>query len=136
MVFNELAYAEEILKNGYKNKKYISYDNIILVKYWKCKGLSEEKIKENLRKFMSDFQELFDDNIINYKIHKAITIGMMFDLEVNKEIYVYQGELDAINSIENEDIRKILFILLVVWKYKGCHKFRMTNKDILKLAGV
>jgi hypothetical protein len=136
IVFDELKYAEELLINGYKDMKYISYDNIILVKYWKYKGLSEDEIKVKLIDFMNMFQNLFNDNIINYKVHKAITIGMQYELEFNKKVDIYQSELEIINSFENIEIKKILFVLLVVWKNKNKHKFRISNSDILKLSEV
>lgn len=136
IVFDELKYAEEILKNGYKNKKYINFDNIILVKYWKYKGLNEKEIKNKLKDFMKDFQNLYNDNIINYKIYRALEIGMKFDLEFNKIVQIYRSEIDTINSLTNIDMQKILFVLLVVWKFKDKNKFRITNSDILKLAEV
>ena len=135
-MFDELKYAENIIKNGYKNKKYINYDNIILVKYWKHKGCDKQEIKVKLKSLMKDFQNLYNDNIINYKIHRALEIGMKFELEFNKIVEIYQSELDTIGLLNDIELQKILFVLLVVWKYKNKNKFRITNSDILKLAEV
>lgn len=138
IIFDEKAYAEELIKNGYKNKKYITMDNIILVKYWKHLGLNEDQIKEKLQQFMHEFENLFiSNNIIGYKVKKAMLVGMKYDLLTNVKIIVTQGELDEINKLPTLETRKMMFVFLVVWKFKGCMKrFGISNTDVMKLSKV
>lgn len=138
IIFDEKIYAEDLIKNGYKNKKYITYDNIILVKYWKYQGLHEDQIKEKLHKFMVDFENLFSGaNIISHKIKKAMDVGMKYDLLTDISVQITQSELDCINQLPSIETRKMMFVLLVVWKGKGSPKrFKISNTDLMKLSGV
>ena len=138
IIFDEKQYAEELIKNGYKNKKYITYDNIILVKYWKHQGLDTNQIKDKLQKFMVDFENLFSGaNIISHKIKKAMDVGMKYDLLTDISVRITQGELDCINQLPSIETRKMMFVLLVVWKGRGSPKrFKISNTDLMKLSGV
>lgn len=136
IIFDELIYAENIIKNGYKNDKYIRYDNIILVKYWKYKGLDERQIREELGLIMDKFGKLYNQNILKRKIDDAMHIGMKYDLLTDVTVSITQGEIDAIGQLGNLRLEKMLFVLLVIWKHRGMTKrFRVSNADIMRLAG-
>ncbi|NMA31161.1 MAG: hypothetical protein GX941_05080 [Candidatus Methanofastidiosa archaeon] len=137
IIFDEKKYAENLLRNGYKNRKYINNDNIILVKYWKYKGFNKEKIKKKLKAFMEEYQNLFNSDIIDIKINRAMKIGMNYDLSTGITIDILDNEIEEINKLDKIELRKMMFILLVVWKFRGMPKrFRMTNIDIIKLSEV
>lgn len=137
IIFDEKTYAENIIKNGYKNEKYINYDNLILVKYWKYVGFDEKKIRENLINIMIDFQNLYNGDILEYKVNRALNIGLKYDLLTDISIDITKNDIDIINQLEDIQIRKILFILLAIWKFKGKPKrFQISNIDIMKLSGV
>lgn len=138
IIFDEKTYAENLIKNGYKNKKYISFDNIILVKYWKSIGLLENEIKDKLYGFMNEFENLFSSaNIVGSKVNKAIEVGMKYDLLTDIVVEITQGELNKINSLETLELRKMMFVFLVVWKFRGMpQRLKITNTDVLKLSKV
>ena len=137
IIFDEKKYAENLIKNGYKNIKYIAMDNIILVKYWESLDLQEEEIRKKLRLFMVKFQELFNDNIIKYKLDSAMKVGMKYDLLTNIEVNITQNEIEQIQTLETIELQKMMFILLFVWKFKGSPKrFRISNTDLMNLSGV
>lgn len=138
IIFNEKTYAENLIKNGYKNKKYIAFDNIILVKYWKSLGLEEPEIKKKLQGFMSEFQDLFSgSNIIGYKVNKAIEVGMKYDLLSDVCVEITQGEINKINVLETIELKKMMFVFLLVWKFKGKpQRLKITNTDVKRLAKV
>ena len=69
IIFDEKKYAENLLLNGYKNIKYISYDNIVLVKYWKYLGVQENEIRKKLKDFMIEFQEIYSSDISDNNIN-------------------------------------------------------------------
>jgi len=137
IIFDEKKYAENLILNGYKNKKYINSDNIILVKYWKYVGLSEKQIQNNLKNFMNEFQELYSANIVENKVSRAMNIGMQYDLYTDIKITILDKELELINNLESLELRKLMFILLVVWKFKGKpQRFKINNIDLLRLSEV
>ncbi|MDD3292445.1 MAG: hypothetical protein WDA59_09825 [Methanofastidiosum sp.] len=137
IVFDELRHAEDIINNGYRNKKYVNYDNIILVKYWKYKGIDENKIKKLLKNIMAEYQDLFNRNILDYKVKRAIRIGMMYDLLTGVTVDITDEEIELINSLDKIELRKMMFIFLVVWKFKGMPKrFKISNVDLMKLSEV
>ena len=137
IIFDEKKYAENLIKNGYKNIKYIAMDNIILVKYWKSKGISENEIKNKLRLFMVKFQELFNDNIIKYKLNSAMNVGMKYELLTDVCVGITQKEIEQIQTLETIELQRMMFILLVVWRFKGSPKrFRISNTDLINLSGI
>jgi len=137
IVFDEKKYAENLLLNGYKNIKYICFDNIILVKYWKYLGLQEDEIKIKLKDFMIGFQELYSIDTSNSKIDNAIKIGMQYDLSTDIDVQINNKEIELINKLETIELRKMMFILLLVWKFRGKPKrFKLNNIDLLRLSEV
>lgn len=136
IIFDEKKYAEDLLKNGYKNKKRVCLDNVILVKYFKYLGYSEEEIKNKLRELMKDFKYLYNSNILEYEVKKAYSLGYKYDLVFDKVVNITQKEIDTINSIDDLELRKILFVLLVIWKFRDKQKFMISNNNLKKLAKV
>ena len=136
IIFDEKKYAEYLLKNGYKNKKRVCLDNIILVKYFKYLGYSEEEIKNKLRELMKDFKYLYNSNILEYEVKKAYSLGYKYNLVFDKVVNITQKEIDTINSIDDLELRKILFVLLVIWKFRDKQKFMISNNNLKKLANV
>jgi hypothetical protein len=137
IVFDELKYIEDIIKNGYKNKKYTTFDNIILVKYWKYKGFDQESIKNKLKKFIIEHNELYNTNIIDKKVQKAIEIGQKHELLTDVQIEITDNEIEAINRLKTIELRKMMFVLLVIWKFKGRPKrFNVSNIDLMRLSEV
>jgi len=134
IIFDEKEYAEYIIANGYKNEKYITGDNIILVKYWKYKGLNEKEIKRELGKLMSKYQYLYNSKILDSKIKKAMGIGMRYELVTGKVVEVFDKEIELINQLKTIEQRKMMFVLLVMWKFRGMKSFRIKNKDLMDLA--
>ena len=136
IIFDEKKYAEDIIANGYKNEKYITGDNIILVKYWKYKGLNEKEIKKKLNKLMDKFQYLYNSKILESKIKRAMNVGMKYELVTDKIVEIFDKEIELINQLETIEQRKMMFVLLVVWKFRGAKSFRITNKDLMDLAKI
>ena len=136
IIFDEKKYAEDLIKNGYKDKTRIVLDNIILVKYWKYSGLSESEIKKKLEDFMIDFKHRYNSNIIPYHIRKALNQGLRYPLVFDKVVNITQKEIDIINSIDVLELRKVLFVLLVIWKFRDKQKFMISNNNLKKLAKV
>ena len=137
IIFDEKKYAENLLLNGYKNIKYISYDNIVLVKYWKYLGLQENEIRKKLKDFMIEFQEIYSSDISDNKIDRSIKIGMQYYLFTDITVNINDKEIELINTLETIELRKMMFILLLIWKFKGKpQRFKLNNVDLMKLSEV
>ena len=136
IIFDEKKYAENLIKNGYKDKTRIVLDNIILVKYWKYLGFSEDEIRKKLEDFMIDFKYMYNSDIVPYNVHKALKQGLKYPLVFDKIVNITQKEIDTINSIDDLELRKILFVLLVIWKFRDKQKFMISNNNLKKLANV
>ena len=133
IIFDEKKYAENLIKNGYKDKTRIVLDNIILVKYWKYLGFSEDDIKKKLEDFMIDFKYMYNSDIVPYNVHKALKQGLKYSLVFDKIVNITQKEIDTINSIDDLELRKILFVLLVIWKFRDKQKFMISNNNLKKI---
>ena len=136
LIFDEKKYAENLIKHGYKDKTHIVLDNIILVKYWKYLGFSEDDIKKKLEDFMIDFKYMYNSDIVPYNVHKALKQGSKYPLVFDKIVNITQKEINTINSIDDLELKKILFVLLVIWKFRDKQKFMISNNNLKKLAKV
>jgi len=136
LIFDEKKYAENLIKHGYKDKTHIVLDNIILVKYWKYLGFSEDDIKKKLEDFMIDFKYMYNSDIVPYNVHKALKQGSKYPLVFDKIVNITQKEINTINSIDDLELKKILFVLLVIWKFRDKQKFMISNNNLKKLANV
>lgn len=136
IIFDELKHAEDIIKHGHKNERNITYDNIILVKYWRYRGLNEDEIKKQLKYIMTDFKYLFNRNILEHKIRKAVKIGMKHDLVTGTIVEITDKDIEAINFLPTIELKKIMFVLLVVWKFKKLSRFVISNRDLMQLSKV
>ena len=114
--YNELAYAEEIYKNGFLTK-YFATELRLLVLYYRdildFKPKEREfKIYEFCKRYIPNFRkEKF------YKtINRALNTGMKKEQKLISitDIDIYKAELDYINSLDtNQEYKKVMFTFLV-----------------------
>jgi hypothetical protein len=114
--YNELAYAENIYKNGFLTKHFPTELRLLILYFRDVLGLKpkerEYKVYEFCRKYIPNFKkEKF------YKsINKALQAGLNKEqkLITIPKIDIYQVELDYINSLDlNQDYKKVLFTFFV-----------------------
>src|SRR5690606_5303385 len=86
--------------------------------------------------FMIDFKYMYNSDIVPYNVHKALKHGLKYPLVFDKIVNITQKEIDTINSIDDLELRKILFVLLVIWKFRDKQKFMISNNNLKKLAKV
>ncbi len=134
IIFDQKKYAEDVINNGYSSKRHINRDNIILVKYWKYMGLNKSEIESNLRKFMSRYKYLYNRNILDSRIRRAMNIGMRYELVTGVTVEILDNEIELINQLDTTQQRRLMFVLLVIWKFWGMEDFRASNKDIIGLT--
>ena len=118
LIFDEKKYAIDLLKN----KEFNTYrkrdiERYILIRYLASEGLSSQEIRKEIDKFPLVGCEYLDkkevDIIYNKILEKALSQPLVTGVVVN----IYKSEIDIINSIENEEARNLLFVLLVYYKW-------------------
>lgn len=136
IIFDEKKHAEQIIAYGYSNDEYVNRDSIILVKYWKYKGFDKHKIEDKLRDALDAYKELYNRNILDNRVKRAMSIGMRYDLLTGITVEILDTEIKLINELKTDQQRRLMFIMLIVWKFWGMKDFRAANKDLIGLTKV
>lgn len=150
LVFDEKKYAESIINN----KKYLTIksqgkERCIIVRYLTNIGKSIDEIKDILNQIPMSGGEYLSSKEKDVIFSKIINKANQYEYVTNKEIHIYQEELDNILSLEDENMQQLLFAYLVYYKWgvqikhlqffsKKNNIFMVVenNNDIWKLAGV
>lgn len=127
IVFNELAFAEKMNKDGFVNK-CCTYELSIYAKYLRYldETISNEGLEQKLRTFAEKNDEYFNWQVDFPIIEKAVKSVDKYELRVPKPTVVTKREWNAIMNIPNENYQKVAFIMLVVSKY---YKNNNTKKN-------
>lgn len=138
IIFDEIKYAEHIIKYGC-SRKYILVDFKILAKYFLLyKHYSEEEAMENMLSVLKDKQSIIPLNYLPQKIDLSIKYAKTEDLKLSSAIHITQEELEKIDSLP-ESVRELAFIYLFLWKWNKDTEFFIDKSDLkklLKLSGV
>lgn len=123
-IFNELAYAEKLLINGFS--KYMSpSDMTILAKYYKYLGFKEKEIEEKIFEFCEKFESTYNETLHTERILRSVKRAKDFDLRLPKDVPITKNEVLKIKEVGNYRYEKVLFTLLAIGKY---YKITNTNK--------
>lgn len=118
LVFDEKKYARNLLKE----KKFQTYrqkdiERYILIRYLASEGKNFDEIKKELEKFPLIGCEYLDkkdvDLIYSKIVDRALSCPLVTDIEVN----IYKSEVEIINNLEDENLKNLLFMLLVYYKW-------------------
>lgn len=120
MIFDELKYAEELIKNGFT--KFMFAEITILAKYFRHMGLDESDIAENI--FVLCEKHIGGFNRLSYeeRIYSIIARTQKSELRLPKPIPITINEINKIRELKNYRHEKIIFTLLVLAKY-----YKITN---------
>jgi hypothetical protein len=115
-IFDELSYAENLLKNGFVN--FMSMRDLkILSKYYFYIGHSDKQLVIDLQDFCKKFNPQYNEILAEEIIEKSIKYAKGEELKFPISIEVTKGEIEKIKSINNYKYEKILFCMLFVAKY-------------------
>lgn len=143
MIPNEKTYAEQCLAKTVIDRKPIRI-LIILVKYFKAMGLTDEEIYNELVDHMVDAYEGFVEDDWRDKMLELIAVYTTEEhvlLDINA-IHITESEMARIEEVKNEVLERILFVMLVLCKVKQAMKGHDSNwitenmAEICKEAGV
>jgi len=147
-IFNEIKYAENMIFQGFIQKKY-EYELKILAKYYFSKGFCDDILRNKIKEFCYD--HIPDFNEVKYvgMIKRAHKYGENNRLFVVKSVRITQDEIDKIRTLNNLKIEKIAFVFLVLAninkqkytlymgdKIKYIQKINKNKKNPLKLPNI
>lgn len=136
IIFDEKIYAEAMLKKGFLTQNKNVYELIILSKYLLHLGKNTEQIKQDIINFCEKYMSYYNKDSWGKTIESVIDKSKKYPLIHDKEILITQNELSKINSINNINKEKIVFVLLVIYKFYGYKKFRINREEMFRLAQV
>ena len=122
IIFDEIKYAEGILKNGC-SKRNVLVDFKILSKfllYYKNK--TEQETREEMLSILKDSQTFIPINYLLLKIDKAISFAKTeCCLKTMKPILMYKEEIDVVNGLD-ENLRELALVYLFLSKWTNNEK--------------
>ena len=118
LIFDEKKYAEKLLREKeFQTYRQKDIERYILIRYLHNEGKDINDIKKKLEEFPMIGCEYLDKKEINVIYNKIIERALSYPLVTDIKINIYKEELDVINSLEDENARNLLFILLVYYKW-------------------
>ena len=112
IIFNELEYAENLLKKGFTD--YISWADLkILAKYFRFKGQKTPEIKKSIVDFHKKFS-YYNEQVVGEKIDNAIKKSERSPLRISTSVIITESEVQKIRALKNYKMEKICFVMLVL----------------------
>ena len=137
MIFNELEYAERMLKEGFLQDKYLMELKLLAKYYNKIKGLITDDIKIKLKEFCKKYLPEYNEVLHLELITKAVHYGVQKKntLVIVPFIPIMKNELKKIKKLNNLNLEKLSFIALLLSKtnkYMPISNRSKKKKDIIK----
>lgn len=129
MIINELKKAEYILENGI-DESHFTFELSLLAKYYIYQGKKISETRQILLEYCRKNIDWWNEVLHIQKIDNAMLIAKKYRLKVPVDIIITLPEMTSIQSADNKDYQKLLFILLVLAKEE---KYNNPNKQSDKL---
>ena len=115
ITFDELAKAQDILKNGFESGTLTKYEIAVLARYYFSLGITGTKLKDELIKFCEthsvNFNQVIHRETINYAIKKA----EKYNLQSCTDVSITISEMNIIRNLSYK-YAKVLFIMIALAK--------------------
>lgn len=132
MIFRETEYAEEMIRGGFLTEKYL-FELKLLAKYYnKHDNFDEEKTKEQIKEFCKKHLSQYNEVLHLDWVLKSVSYGInkkniMVDIE---KINITQSEIDKIKLLNNYELEKVAFSMLIFSKSNHDKpRFKPLKKD-------
>ena len=136
IIFDEKKYAEEILANRNDGRNITQKQLNTLAKYYSYLGYDNMKIRELLIQFGKDKEGSFNEVVNEYRLTNALK-ATKYPLRVGRKVMLTKKEVGVLLGIQDINVRKVLFVILVVAKYFMRDNFVAYQggiSDLFKLA--
>lgn len=135
IIFDEVDYAEAIIRNGCSKKNVLIDFNILAKYYLYYIGLSEQGTKEKMLDVLKNSDIYIPISYLLPKIDKAIGYAQKDTLKTMEAISIYKEEIDKIQILP-EEARDLAFEYLFLSKWTTDEKgFFLNQADAKKLLG-
>lgn len=140
-ILNEKLFAERLLKEGFWYKKQIGYQIQILCRYF------NKELNQNLYGCINTIIKLLHDNndIVIRTLSNKETIKFIENswkvshpeyYRNDKYIFITKNEQNKLDQIENLQIRKFIFILLILYKQNKHKPIIINVRDLFNLSKI
>lgn len=127
ITFDELAKAQDILKNGFESGTITRYEIATLAKYYFSIGITGIKLKKELINFCKEHSSNFNEVIHRETIAYALRSAEKYNLKTCNDVIVTVAEMDIIRNLPYK-YAKVLFVMLVLAKHSKENKVYKKNK--------
>ena len=136
IIFDEVDYAEAIIRNGCSKRNVLLDFNILAKYYMYYIGLSEQGTKEKMLDVLKNSDIYIPISYLLLKIDRAINFAKTEALRTMDAIPVYKEEIEIINKLP-EEVRELAFEYLFLSKWNKNEKgFYLNQADAKKLLGI
>ena len=108
IIFDEVDYAEAIIRNGCSKRNVLLDFNILAKYYMYYIGLSEQGTKEKMLDVLKNSDIYIPISYLLLKIDRAINFAKTETLRTMDAIPVYKEEIEIINKLP-EEVRELAF---------------------------
>lgn len=132
IILNEKQYVEEnCLKQGYTLK---TFDDVyMMIRYYISKNMSIAEIHDEMNKM--NISHVIEDCIKSDHVFTAFYMkAKERPIRDGSPIPITKYEYDFVRRVENVELEKILFTMLVIQKMMDKSAFKMTFSDIKKMS--
>ncbi|MBI6875603.1 hypothetical protein [Clostridium aciditolerans] len=135
-IWDELEYSKLLLARGKGINEYSLVDAFILAKYFlHNKGLNNDNTYNKLCeffKFRDKFSSYYFEMFLELKIKSLVKSAKLQYLKRIHEVKITKNEINIINSMPNDRIRKIAFTLLCMFKANNYKPFRCRRNVVAR----
>lgn len=138
IIWDEYKYGKKIYEScEIKTKKWQTNELRALVKYLIIENpnIKPIEIRKTMEKCCSDDIKYLENkqktNLFNKIILQCKDSDNMVKVIMNKNIIIYESEINKIKEVKNKEKEKILFVLLVYSKWLNLEWFSISKSDII-----
>jgi hypothetical protein len=128
ITFDELAKAQDILKNGFESGTLTQYEIAVLAKYYFSIGITGAKLNKELIDFCKTHSANFNQVTYRETINYAIKIAEKFNLKTCSDITITISEMNIIRNLPYK-YAKVLFIMVALAKNSKQNKTLKKQKN-------
>lgn len=135
IIFDEVDYAETIIRNGCSKRNVLLDFNILAKYYLYYLGLTEQDVKEKMLDVLKNSDIYIPISYLIPKINKAICFAKTENLRTMEAVSIYKEELDIIQTLP-EEVQDLAFEYLFLSKWTTDEKgFFLNQADAKRLLG-
>jgi hypothetical protein len=135
MIFDEELYAIDLLKNGFKGiLKW--HDQLILAMYFRTLGFKPRQIKNKIIDFIIKNDAPYNEVLNGNSLDDAIKKSKDQKLKKAEPVFITKNEIEKIKTLNNYDLEKILFIMLVISRHRKNNSKSVYSEYYLSLKFV